>query len=66
MAGIDGLILTRAVKARWPATAVVLTSAYATPELEKHAKATGADYYLPKPFPFDQLEAIVKAVLART
>jgi CheY-like chemotaxis protein len=64
MAGMNGLTLTRLVKAVSPITVVLLTSAYATPELARDAKAAGADYYLPKPFPFDQLEAIVKAALA--
>jgi two-component system, response regulator, stage 0 sporulation protein F len=41
----------------------VVISAYATPDLEKQARAAGADYYLPKPFPFDELTRIIKAAL---
>jgi two-component system, NtrC family, nitrogen regulation response regulator NtrX len=63
MSGMNGLVLARTVKAQSPGTKVMVTSAYATPELARDAKAAGADYYLPKPFPFDQLEAIVKAAL---
>jgi YesN/AraC family two-component response regulator len=66
MPGMNGLTLTRAVKARWPATTVVVTSAYVTPELAREALAVGADHYLPKPFSFDQLEVIVKAALGGT
>jgi len=64
MPGMNGLTLARAVKARWPATTVVVTSAYVTPELAHQAIAAGADHYLPKPFSFAQLEAIVRAALA--
>jgi two-component system, response regulator, stage 0 sporulation protein F len=64
MSGMNGLVLTQTVKAASPTTIVVVSSAYATPELARDAKAAGADYYLPKPFPFDQMEAIVKAALA--
>ena len=64
MPKINGLQLMQAAKKASPTTVVVLISAYVTPELEKGVKKAGADYFLPKPFPFDRLEAIVKAVLA--
>jgi putative two-component system response regulator len=64
MPGMNGLDLAQAVKAAAPTTMVVLTSAYVTPELEKRGQAAGADYFLPKPFPFDQLEAIVRQALS--
>jgi two-component system, response regulator, stage 0 sporulation protein F len=64
MIGMNGLELTQAVKARSPSTQVLVTSAYHTPQLERQALAAGADYYLPKPFPFDRIQAIVKAALA--
>jgi CheY-like chemotaxis protein len=64
MQGMNGLELAQKVKAAAPTTMVVLTSAYATPDLEKRAQAAGADYFVPKPFPFDQLEAIVREALS--
>jgi CheY-like chemotaxis protein len=66
MPTMNGLELIQAVKVDWPSTMVVMITAYVTPELARQAIAAGADYYLPKPFPFDQLEAIVKAALAET
>ena len=60
---MNGLELTQAVKAAAPTTTVVLITAYATPELERRAKAVGADYFVPKPCPFDELETIVREAL---
>jgi DNA-binding NtrC family response regulator len=64
MRGLNGLQLARAVKAVSPTTTVVVTSAYATHELAHHVAAAGADAFVPKPFPFDRLEAIVREALA--
>jgi DNA-binding NarL/FixJ family response regulator len=64
MPAMNGLELIQAVKIGWPSTMIAMITAYVTPELARQARAAGADYYLPKPFPFDQLEAIVKAALA--
>ena len=64
MPGMNGLDLAQAVKAAAPTTTVVLLSAYATPEMARRAQEAGADYSLPKPFPFDQLEAIVREALS--
>jgi CheY-like chemotaxis protein len=58
MPGLSGLMLTRVVKAATPSTTVVLISADATPDLEQRALAAGVDYVIPKPFPFERLEAI--------
>jgi two-component system, chemotaxis family, chemotaxis protein CheY len=66
MPAMNGLELIQAVKVGWPSTMVVMITAYVTPQLARQAIAAGADYYLPKPFPFDQLEAIVKAALGGT
>jgi CheY-like chemotaxis protein len=64
MLGMSGLELAQAVKAAAPSTTVVLVTAYVTRDLEQRSRAAGADYFLPKPFAFDQLEAIVRQVLA--
>lgn len=63
MPGMNGLQLTSAIKETSPETRVVLITAYATPELEKRARDQRVDYYLPKPFPLDRLEQIVRDVL---
>ena len=63
MPGLDGIQLIEAVKAVSPSTRVVLITAYATPELERRARATPVDYYLVKPFPLDQIEGIVRDTL---
>jgi two-component system response regulator (stage 0 sporulation protein F) len=63
MPGMNGLQLTTAIKETSPDTRVVLITAYATPELEKRAREQRVDYYLPKPFPLDRLEQIVRDVL---
>lgn len=63
MPGMNGLQLTSSVKETSPETRVVLITAYATPDLERRARDQRVDYYLPKPFPLDRLEQIVREVL---
>lgn len=63
MPGMNGLQLAAAVKESSPTTKVVLITAYATPDLEKRAREQRVDYYMPKPFPLDRLEQIVRDVL---
>ena len=63
MPGMDGLELAAAVKTASPTTRVVMMTAYATPELEYQARRQSVDYYLPKPFPLDHLDQIVRDVL---
>jgi CheY-like chemotaxis protein len=64
MPGLNGLQLTTAIKETSPDTKVALTTAYATPELERKAREQQVDYYLPKPYQLVQLEAIIREVLA--
>jgi len=61
---MDGLKLTATVRERSPETRVVLITAYATPEVEQAAADRGVEFYLPKPFLLQDLEQIVKTVLA--
>jgi two-component system, response regulator, stage 0 sporulation protein F len=60
MPGISGLQLADIVKARHPETCVILVSADTISPLERQR----VDYYLCKPFPIQQLQAIVRDVLA--
>jgi two-component system, response regulator, stage 0 sporulation protein F len=62
--GMNGLQLTAAVKARAPATRVVLISASISPDLERRARDRGVDYVVRKPFQVDPLIQIVQAALA--
>src|SRR4029450_10751284 len=63
MPGMNGAELTQHVKATAPATTIVLLTAHVTVELEQRGKAAGVDYFLAKPFSFDQLVAIVRKAL---
>ena len=60
---MTGLELTAALKAATPGIRVAMITAYDTAELRKRARASGVDYFLPKPFAFDDLEEIVRSVL---
>ena len=62
--GMNGLQLTAAVKAHAPATRVVLTGGYISPDMERSARDCGVDYVLRKPFQVDPLIQIVQAALA--
>lgn len=63
MPGMDGLQLAAAIKATSPNTRVVVMSSYTTPQIERQAHEQYVDYYLPKPFPLNHLERIVRDVL---
>ena len=62
--GMNGLQLTAALKARAPATRVMLISAHVNPDLERRARERGVDQVLPKPFQLDPLIHFVRAALA--
>jgi two-component system response regulator (stage 0 sporulation protein F) len=65
MPGMNGVELSQRVKGTSPTTTttVVLISAYITAEVEQLSKAAGADYFMSKPFSFEQVEAIVRKAL---
>jgi DNA-binding NarL/FixJ family response regulator len=65
MPDMDGVALTAAIKAAAPQCPVVLMTSNLTPEIEQRALAAGVEYFLPKPFPFEQLVAMVRAALAQ-
>ena len=62
--GMNGLQLTAALKARAPATRVVLISANITPDMERRARERDVDYLVRKPFHVDPFIQIVLAALA--
>ena len=64
MPGLDGLELTREVKARWPETAMVVMTAFSSVESAVEAMRVGAANFLAKPFSLDALKVIVDKALA--
>jgi CheY-like chemotaxis protein len=60
---MTGLELTAALKVATPGIRVAMITAYDTADLRRRARACGVDYFLPKPFAFDDLEDIVRIAL---
>lgn len=58
--GMDGLRLTDAIKEMSPQTYVIMSTVYATPELEQSAYTHRVNYFLPKPFPLTQLKKLLR------
>ncbi len=59
----DGLDLLHEIKRRFPATIVILLTAYGTVENAVQAMKAGAYYYITKPVHFDELDLILKKAL---
>lgn len=62
LGGTDGLTLAREFKARYQ-SAVIMITAYATPELRAATRSGQIDYFLTKPFLVRELEQAVRAAL---
>ena len=65
MPDMDGVSLAVAIKRVAPQCPVILMTGYATSEIQERAKAAGVDYFLAKPFQFEQLVSTVRAALRR-
>ena len=63
MAGIDGLVLLREIRSRWPDVVVVLMTAYATVPQAVEAMRAGAYDYLVKPFSVEEVGLALDRVL---
>jgi len=59
MEGLDGMAVLRAVREHWPATEVVMITAYGTTENAVAAMKEGAHDYLCKPFNVDELKLVL-------
>ncbi|HEU4382174.1 MAG TPA: response regulator, partial [Anaeromyxobacteraceae bacterium] len=59
----SGLEVLRSVKATWPATEVVMITAFATTENAVQAMKMGAYDYVLKPFKVDELKLVVEKAL---
>ncbi len=66
MPGMDGLTLLRSLRARWPATPVVLLTAYGSVPSAVAAMREGAFDFVTKPFDNDELRALVARALDLT
>ena len=64
LSSMNGLKLAAELRQRSPTTRIALITAYATDEVHRAAAEAGVDYYLPKPFLLQDLEPIVRTVLA--
>jgi DNA-binding NarL/FixJ family response regulator len=64
MPRMGGIEATRAIKARWPETRVLVFSSLETPSLVQRALAAGADGYLVKDAPARLLVSSIRAVAA--
>lgn len=63
--GAEGLELLSCVRRFAPRTRTVLLTAYGTPELEREARARGADEFLLKPQPLPELADLLEDLLRR-
>lgn len=63
MPDMDGVALTVAIKAIAPQCPVILTTGTTIDEIKLRAEAAGVNYFLPKPFGFEQLTALARAAL---
>ena len=65
MPGMDGTELLRAIRERWPDTAVVMITAVADVEVAVSCLSLGAMDYLTKPFHLEEVRARVRQALER-
>src|SRR5512136_581346 len=66
MPKMDGLELLRKVKERRPALAVIMVTAYASPEDAIAAMKAGAYDYLTKPFKLEEIKSVIHNALELT
>ncbi len=59
MPGMDGFELLKRLKQEYPATRVIIITAYGSDEKEQRAYQMGADKYLEKPFDTNELKNLV-------
>ena len=60
--GLEGFQLLTFVRETAPQTAVILLTAFGTPEIEAEAYRRGARYFFHKPVPMDTLAAAVRMI----
>jgi DNA-binding response OmpR family regulator len=60
----EGLEVVRFIRARSPATRILLLTAYGSPAIEEEGRRCGVDMLLQKPRPLPEVAAIVARLLA--
>jgi CheY-like chemotaxis protein len=63
MPNMNGVDLTKRAKAINPQLRVALITAYTTAEIRTEAQAAGVDFFMNKPFGFDQIESLISKML---
>lgn len=64
MPELDGIELTRQLKAAAPHIPVLMITAYPSPEVAARARAAGVDRFMGKPFTLEVLEQAIDQMLA--
>jgi len=57
--GLDGMAVLREIRDKFPGCAVVIISAYGTPEVRTEALELGAVEFVRKPFQAEEIEGLV-------
>lgn len=65
MPGISGFTLVEVARSLHPDIGVILITAFGSPEVQNEVKQLDVDGYLTKPFPFIELQGLVKKTLAK-
>ncbi|BCS55646.1 sigma-54 dependent transcriptional regulator [Geobacter sp. SVR] len=63
MTGMDGLMVLKSIKERWPETLVIIITAFGTIDVAVAAMKAGAFDYITKPFNRDELRLTVQRAL---
>jgi two-component system, response regulator, stage 0 sporulation protein F len=64
MPGMDGLMLLREIKSRWPDLPVMMVTAYGDDERRRRASEYGAAEFITKPVDFDVLKTQLRQLSA--
>lgn len=63
MPDINGLELLSRIREKYPATRVIIMTAYGSPEVHKEATRRGSYYYLEKPFEISEIRTLILKAL---
>ncbi len=63
MPGMDGLELLSLIKSKYPATEVIVMTAYGSLEKKEEALRKGARFYIEKPFEIKEMKQLVMEIL---
>ena len=63
MPGMDGLELLSLIKSKYPATDVIVMTAYGSEEKKEEALKKGARFYIEKPFEIKEIKQLVMELL---